>query len=38
MNIFCNGEKILRSVVSNVLGISIDVLGISSLFNDSDTN
>lgn len=38
MNNFCDGEKILMTVVSNVLGMSIDVLGISSLFNDSDMN
>lgn len=38
MNNFCDGEKIMMSVLSNVSGVSTDVLGISSLFNDSDMN
>lgn len=38
MNNFCDDEKSLMSVVSNVLGMSVDVMVIFSLFNDSDTN
>lgn len=38
MNDFCDDEKSLMSVVSNVLGISVDVMVVFSLFNDNDMN
>lgn len=38
MNNFCDEEKSLMSVVSNVLGISVDVMVVFSLFNDNDMN
>lgn len=38
MNNFCDDEKSLMSVVSNVLGISVDVMVVFSLFNDNDMN
>lgn len=38
MNNFCADEKSLMSVVSNVLGMNVDVMVVFSLFNDGDMN
>lgn len=38
MNNFCDDQKSLMSVVSNVLGMSVDVIVVFLVFNDSDTN
>lgn len=38
MNKFCDDEKSLMSVVSNVLGMSVDVIVVFLVFNDSDIN